>query len=523
MPIFQTSFFNRMGRFSKPFFQNPFFRVFSKSPLKKEDSFILIGAGPAGICAHETLVKLGVDPNKITHLEKRADIGGKCRTYKNKTAKAEYGAEWVAPFNYANIIKEIKDHQVATEKVLPGDPDGMPFVNELAEKSMFGKLMMMSGVMAHVIKYVRHAAYYQYCMSQTSTQLPTDFYRPFSEYAKKHRLTYMIELLKPVVPGCGYGSLEIIPAHLVFAYTGKSIPLAMIASYMHIGYPILGIQDGYQHLMEKMASHYPIITSANVTQIERTTQYVEVSYTVGNKKSTVKADRLIIATSPLQWKRLGMQMTTLERICSNKVEISRYPVAIVSIRGIDPKLYFFNDALEHKNFTGKGQGEIALVSTSDEGEGIRLCSVLQNLPRRSGDSPPVDKKQERELFMKKLRELAEKQGWEIIKVHDYTVWDDYMPTLSQELSSGLELAQMHPATRTGYCTSVLRGGFEDVEKTFEVSKRTVLQMFGLEYNEPRNYLDRLFYGLFNRPAPSFNNPTRKAETESLVEVTPRRP
>lgn len=93
---------------------------------------------------------------------------------------------------------------------------------------------------------------------------------PFSEYCKLNNMSYLPVLLKPFVPGFGYGDLNFCPAYCVLEYMGKvTMPDILLAEQL-IGRPsLLAIHGGFQLLMERIAEQFDVRTSASVSRIKR--------------------------------------------------------------------------------------------------------------------------------------------------------------------------------------------------------------------------------------------------------------
>ncbi len=450
----------------------------------QQRSFVIIGAGAMGLASHLELQKQGVKPENVTHLEAEPHVGGKCNTDHHPddpNLVTEMGATWVAS-NYHEVIKQLHHYRMKTETTLPNHHTGIPFTEELAKKTTVEKMKSIMVMFTHLYKYTREARRYQRERFNPSKTFLEDFYLPFATFAEKFGMTQMIDILKPIVSGFNYRSMAEVPAHAVFSYTGQTMAWELFATYLHWGQPFQEIQGGYQSLMEKMAADLNIITSANITHIERNNHSINVVYMKDGNVHSVTADTLIIATSPLKWLQLGMELTDIEKDCLAHLSYSRYVVCSALVTGIQPEHYFFRHAMEDDNFL-KNQQEITLITTRDNRqhppEG-RLCTLLGSSAPRTLHSPPIDEQEEREIFMQKVREIAEKNGWQY-QILNYKVWDDYMPTLPAAQSYALQKAQNELCTY--HFTSALPGGFEDIEKTIELGKRETLKMVGKGYRQ----------------------------------------
>lgn len=434
-------------------------------------SVIVVGAGPAGLFAAK---KLQHNHIQVTILEKTNNIGGKCCTYTdNKNGiKTEWGAALIAP-NYGKVIDAVVKNDVNWERVLPTDMSNLPLTQYMKNAMVCSKFNFAIKFLAQMKLFNYHAKHYQ-SLTKNKLDLPDDYKLSFQQFAEAHGLELINEFSKLFVPAFGYGLMEECPAYAVFQYYGLTTILDVVASELVLRKPpLLSIQNGFQYLMEKVAEKLDVKTNVAIQSIERNEFGVVVSYNVnnGDEKSAstttkIKADALVIATSPVQWSKFGMPLTETEAQCVKEVKYYEYPVAVVKLNGFPAHHYF-----EYKNLSKEGLGHLALITTRDNRinpfDG-RLCTAYINLPENvKGFAFTAD-------VVKQLKtELLQVPGVTSVDLLETKVWEDYMPTLSWQKRLQLDKEQMSLKTNTLYVGASTLGGFEDVACVIEQSTQAV--------------------------------------------------
>ncbi|CEK09584.1 NAD(P)-binding protein [Legionella hackeliae] len=424
-----------------------------KKILSEKDTFLIVGAGPSGLFTARALEKSGIPKKNIKILDKNNWIGGKCRTFTDPTnpeLTTGYGAELIA-HNYQVVLDVIFEKKIPIESVLPTKLDSMNFMKEFYEKEKWGKFVFSAEVIKELALYEKYLREYEYARDK-NLPLPDDFNLPFEEFAKRKGLTKLNALLRPLVTGFGYGAMQVCPTYAVFEYMGHTtIPaMQLIPGLLNQG-PFYAIQGGFQRLMEAIAADYEVLTEVTITSIDRSNG-IDINFTRKNEKEeTLHADYLILALSPVHWKKLGMSLTPTEELAVQQVSYYNYPVAICKLTGYPPQHEFFEHGLQPEGF-----GDLALVTTCDdrpEPQDGRLCTGYINLPKE-----PTQEKYSLPDISKWKHELQQVNGVKEVKILDTHTWDDYMSILPWALRCQLVKEQFKSAT--GYCGSYL--SFEDV-------------------------------------------------------------
>ncbi len=429
---------------------------------------IVAGGGPAGIFTARALELQGI---KATVLEKENVVGGKCHTFtdrQNPKLKTEFGAVFLTP-NYTLPIEAALQHGVRFEAVVDNDEKTLPLMQKLKTMSWLEKLRYSGRFGYEVTRFTYKVHQYQSARNNTAP-LPKDFELPFADFAQKHHFGEINAFLKPFVTGFGYGLMEHCPTYSVMEYMGLGTIPSLLLSATPIPYfnkrGVVSIHGGYQHLIESIAKPLHVVKGANIQTISRDPKGVTVKY-CGSDNNThdVKADALVLAIPPLQWKTLGMELSTTEQKVVDEMKYYRYPVAICKLQGVPAKFHFVPPAYEEK-----GIGMLALITTRDDRdnpEDGRLCTAYINLP--AGKTPFVFNAEAKQQLTAELKQA----GAEKVDIVDTKIWTDYHSTIPWATRLALEAQQMNPDNRTAYATTCAVGGFEDVRCAAEQATNMV--------------------------------------------------
>lgn len=434
--------------------------------MPKNKTAVIIGAGPAGLFAARALKKQGITP---TLIEKEAVVGGKCHTYTdphNPDIKTEWGAAMLAA-NYGVVLDAVAEKGVQLERPLVTQRQSLAIMEKMDSLSWLNKAYFAVSFVWQLASFTKSVMDYHYARDN-QLALPDDFELPFTQYAKKYGLEYIDMFLKPLVTGFGYGAMDDIPAYCVMEYMGIGTVPTMALQEVLGNPPLLGVKDGTQHLMERVAEDFDVVTSADISKVDRSEGQVNITYTVNGVTSTICADQLVLATSPLQWTKFGMKLTAVEQECVEKLTYYRYPVAVCKVAGLQPEQVFIPPALEKEGF-----GHVALLTTRDArtvpNEG-RLCTSYINLPAGENAFSLDLESDGRKIMCNEIGGLA---GIDHVSIEGTKIWEDYMPTLPWDLRLKLEKEQMRRDTSTLYVGAYPVGGFEDIRCVADQATRAV--------------------------------------------------
>lgn len=422
-------------------------------------SIVIIGAGPAGLFAARRFRQLGV--KEITLFEKEDQVGGKCSTYfspKHPSLKTERGALVFSP-NYGVMIDALIEKGVKPERILNVKNETLEILTQMDQLNNFQLMKFSSRFVYEFWKFCRLVKLYKKACASMQP-LPPEFETPFAQYAKKHRMENITTFLKPFVTGFGYGDMYDCPTYSVLEYMGyMTIPFLIAQHWGAVSCEIRTIQGGFQHLMQKVAEDFHVITSTTVQQITRNHSDIVVHYRDGSEKS-LKADALLLAVSPKHWERLlgRNNLTPTELACVDQLTYYRYPVVICKLKGFAPNFFYKPEMLNKEKF-----GHVAFISTSDARENPpdgRLCSAYINqLPHHNHDSNLNEGGLERQQIIADLRSVP---GVTDVEIIECKIWEDYFSSLPWQVRLDLEKQQYHPKIKTLYAGSYTLGSFEDV-------------------------------------------------------------
>lgn len=456
--------------------QSTFFlsKTTERIKLKKVD-VVIIGAGPSGLSTATTLNKNG---KTVLILEKEPRVGGKCYTFSdpsNIKNKTELGAALLAP-NYEGVIDKVEEKKSIFELPLTSDVSTIPFIKNINNMSMFQKMEFLLQFTKQMFVFAKHAKDYQ-DLRDNHKDLPDDYKISFFEFAKKYHLEYINDFSYLFVPAFGYGLMEKCPAYAIFEYYGMmTIPEIVLAPAINKS-SLLSIKNGFQSLMEEIASDFNIKLNTTIESINRHDHGVEIYFRSGDELFSISADSLVLAISPLHWPKLGMKLSETEQQCVDNLTYYQYPVAVVKLKGYPAKHYY-----EYQGLIESGLGHLALITTRDNRENPadgRLCTAYINLHASQMKdantfstenfifTPDKIKRLEEELL-----QLPEVTGVEILETK---VWQDYMSTLPWEVRLALDKQQMANDTHTLYVGSYALGGFDNVTCVWDQANKVVLE------------------------------------------------
>lgn len=477
----------------------------------REKKVVVIGAGPSGLFAARALNKQGV---KTTILEKEKVVGGKCHTYSDPNKpdlKTEWGAGVLAA-NYGVVLDAVEEKGIEFEEMIHTNDQTVEIKKRMSEMSATQKVYFAAQFAGELAKFTYYVSQYHYARDH-QLPLPEDFEIPFKQFADKYGIQDINSFLKPFVTGFGYGAMDDIPAYSVFEYMGVGTIPSMLYEGVSGRSALMAVKGGTQHLMEKVAEDLDVVTEANVQSIERNDGHVEVTYTHNGVTQKVEGDALVLATSPLQWTKMGMQLTPVEQECVDQLTYYRYPVAVCHVDNLIPEQAFVPPALEKEGF-----GHLSLITLRDNRQNPiegRLLTGYINLPQGKNDFSLDEGSEGRNVMMDELSHLG---GLHNVKVDATKIWEDYMPSLTWQQRLKLDKEQMRADNSTLYVGAYPLGGFEDVRCVSDQATRAVKRHFFKDESQDStfNYVSTELsraYGFFYR------TPRRQPVDDSVLEST----
>lgn len=450
---------------------------------------IVIGAGPSGLSAASVLSK---HKKSVLIIEKEAEAGGKCKTFKdpmNEQNTSEWGAALIAP-NYGRVIDKMKEKNLAWEQVLPTDLSTLPFDKNLHELNWIKKGLWGLDFVNQIRTFAGYAKKYQ-DLRDNGQDLPQDFSLPFKAFAQKYNLETINEFSYLFVPAFGYGLLEECPTYAVLEYYGTmTLPDLVFPSVFGMQ-GLRAVKNGFQTLMCAIANDFNISYQSNIQSITRNESGVNVIFESEGILQSVGADSLVLAISPLHWPSLGMTLTKTEQNSVDNLSWYQYPVAVAKLHGFEANQYY-----EYRGLTPEGLGHLALITTRDNRvnpEDGRLCTVYINL-QASNKKQPTNFEFTPQKIAQLKTELMLVPGVTGVDILETKVWQDYMSSLPWEDRLELDKAQM--SNKTVYAGAYALGGFEDVACVWEQSHRATKKYLLQRQTKPSSMYKEIKRNIF---------------------------
>ena len=309
----------------------------------------VVGAGPSGLTAADTLSQLGYA--NVTVFEKNDRVGGKVYSMPNGDGTfSELGAVF-ASADYTLVLGYAKKFGINyvkfTNPQLIVDGNGQGQAAQAFLTSNYSTLQILAAVAAYTPLTVEMSTVLN---EDGFAPLPplassSDYYLPFADFAAKRGITPITELVRAVMVGFGYGYYETTPAIYYLKLLGWLVklnasltqPLAQATYYTFPG--------GYQSVWEAVAKNLDVRLGSTVTSIARPSPSgAPVQITI-NGRDTYDFDDVIVS-APLNKVGSFMALTDNESALFSKVESERYDVSLFTASGLasNQASFFYGNA-----------------------------------------------------------------------------------------------------------------------------------------------------------------------------------
>ena len=177
----------------------------------KSRRIAVVGAGPSGLTAADTLKELGY--RKVTVFEKNDRVGGKVNSLRTGSNVAELGAVFASP-EYTKVLGLADRYKIpyvaysGRQTIL--DENGKAQTADEFLKSRYTTLEILGATANYTAALGLFSAINEPTLALVPAQ--TDLYLPFGEFAAKYGFTPIAELAKSIMVGFGYGYYENTPA-----------------------------------------------------------------------------------------------------------------------------------------------------------------------------------------------------------------------------------------------------------------------------------------------------------------------
>jgi oxygen-dependent protoporphyrinogen oxidase len=445
-------------------------QIFKNIQLSRKNTRIaIIGAGPSGLTAADTLQDLGY--KKVTIFEKNDRVGGKVWSPNLGGNVAEMGAVF-ASSDYTLVLDLAKKHNIETAAYGGGqtivDENNVRHTGEEFLTSRYSQGELLGAVATYGLAQALYVgsnlngfAHQAPALDQTFDQFMAE---PLDALANPEitvpgNIEPIAEATRSVMVGFGYGFYETAPA----AYFWKLLPWLM-----KIGGPkgltpaqYLTFPTGFQSVWTAVASDLDVRLNSEVTNVERKNNKVYVTVNHGAKQEF----DYVIVSAPLNKVSDFMSLSSDEASLFPKVEGLRYFVSLFTAAGLPTgEATFFHgnsfpDRINHAQvWANRGEGapfvgyQIADTNlTANQVTGV----LAQDVASQGGTFGQVVFRQE---------------------------WDNYFPHVSEsDMKAGFYEAveDLQGDNRTFYVGGTL--SFETVEHSARYAKELVLKNFLLSW------------------------------------------
>lgn len=230
--------------------------------MNASQSIAVIGAGPAGLTAADTLRQLGY--SQVTVFEQSARVGGKVCTVQTPAGAVEMGAVIAAA--ECELVLGLADR--LRVPVAPY-PVGQRFLDEDGARhdamSFLASRYSTAEIRQAIASYGAALERYAMVDADTLAGMPPELHEPFDRFAASHGFTPVAELARGALVGFGYGYYETVPALYfmkLIAWLFRPDGSGGLAPGKFFVFP-----QGFQGLWEALAREHDVRLSAAVTAL----------------------------------------------------------------------------------------------------------------------------------------------------------------------------------------------------------------------------------------------------------------
>ena len=309
---------------------------------RKSLRIAVVGAGPSGLTAADTLHELGYQ--NVTVFEKNDRVGGKVYSYRNGSTVSELGAVFASP-DYSLVLGLADKYgipyqaYVTTQSIL--DENGVKQSAQSFLTSRYSTLQILGATVA----YGAALTLFTQIQQNGFAWLLPDLELPFDQFAAKYGFTPIAELARSVMIGFGYGYYETAPAANFMKLLGWLVKIGGSQGLQQATY--YTFPTGYQSIWEAVAQHLDVRLGSTVTAITRRpllSGKSRVTLTI-NDRDNYDFD-VVIISAPLNRVGSFMTLTDDEQALFSEVQSERYVVSLFAARGLatDEVLFFHGNA-----------------------------------------------------------------------------------------------------------------------------------------------------------------------------------
>lgn len=303
----------------------------------KSPRIAVIGAGPAGMTAADTLRGLGYED--ITIFEQLGRVGGKVYSFRSPAGVVELGAV-LASTECTRVLELAERHRIPYAPY----PVSLLILDEHGERqsieSFLSSRYQASEIERAIGNYAAILQRFAEVRSDSLSELPSDLCLPFEQFAQKHGFSPIAELARSMLVGFGYSYYETTPAIYFMKLIGWLLKPGG-AKGLQAG-EFYMFPSGYQSIWEAIATGFDVRLEARITSIERPQSTGPVRLTVnGTQQHEFDA---VIVSAPLHTLGNFLDLTEDEASLFAQVRSDRYFVNLFNASGlVAGEFLFFHD------------------------------------------------------------------------------------------------------------------------------------------------------------------------------------
>ncbi len=411
----------------------------------------ILGAGAAGLSLARRLADSGF--RSVTVLEREAEPGGKCRTFRAEGLNWELGAV-LATTDYRDTLDLMR--RVGMEPWRPGLPAGRPETGWEARgfwhcRRLFPGWIRVGELPAGILQILRYhilAPRYRAAFGPGHSGTPDELADSFQSWVDRHGMGVLAKAISIPYTTFGYGYYDESPAAYVLKFFEPGLVRALALQFKFFKW-----REGVQTLWERLAADLDVRYSRETERIRRGgTVEVAGRDRKSGEPFRLEFDRLVL-TGPLDEAPGFLDASEEERDLYSRILYKDYRVYLKRARGFRVPAGF-----APARFDRSGIGRTMIWDERVPGSGVHTFYVL-------GDGTRSDEEVEAGLD-EDIRALGGEPGPTVARVR----WKYYPHVSCEDYRSGWysRFEALQGRNRTYACGEI--ASFSTVERVIRYSR-----------------------------------------------------
>lgn len=423
--------------------------------MNKKQSIAVIGAGPSGLVAADTLRRLGHE--RVTVFEQDARVGGKVRSVPTPAGVVELGA--VLASAECDLVLDLARRlgvDFAPYPVAQHFLDGRGRRHDAAGflASRYDAADIRRAIACYAAALERFVA----IDGDELADVPDDLCLPFDRFAAVHGFAPVAELARGALVGFGYGYYETVPALYFMKLIGwlfKPDGAGGLRAGDFFMFP-----QGFQGVWEALAREHDVRLNAGVASLRRDRAGGNVHLTLGD--GDTQAFDAVVVAAPLQTVGRFVDLTPEEAEVLAHLRSNRYVVSAFAASGLETGEFLFL----HENERPERIGHMNAWANRNPALPMYLGWQLADARASSGE------------LERMLGADVAAQGGRLERVALRREWDYFPHVGTEALRRGFfrRVAAMQGRGGVYYVGGAL--GFETVEHSARQARGLVRRWFG---------------------------------------------